>query len=484
VGNDDDAIWTFGEVRFDEAAWDLRVAGTPIRLERKPLELLGQLVRHPGEILTKDELFEAVWPGRVVVEGALTNAVAKLRRAIDDAAQDVVEVVPRLGYRLNAQVTRVPRELTVPAVRLAPGDGVPRRPGFRLVELLGGHGGIEVWRARQPRTGEARVFKIACGGLRLASLKREVTVARLLREALGARDDLVALLDWDFDNEPCWVEFRDAGERLDAWGARHPDADRAQRLDFAARIADVVAKAHEAGVLHKDIKPGNVLVAGSDGDWQVRLADFGSSGVLDPARLEALGITRMGLTDLAATPGREGTLDYLAPEILAGGMPTTRSDLYSLGLLVYQLLVGDFRARLLPGWEQPVADELLAADIARATHQDPDQRFASAADLARCLRTLEDRRARAAWDEATTGLAAARQAKQRRMKQAARPLGVGIGLLILGTTLLTSAGFTAQFESAAARGSPAWLTWGLAFWGVVLAGLGARVLARVQAEAT
>lgn len=102
------ARWRFGTTEFDELRWELRVRGQVVAMERKPLEVLGQLLRHPGEVVSKDELLESAWAGRVVVENALSNAVAKLRRAIGDEDQTVLVTVPRVGYRLQAVVERNP----------------------------------------------------------------------------------------------------------------------------------------------------------------------------------------------------------------------------------------------------------------------------------------------------------------------------------------------------------------------------------------
>ena len=86
--------WTFGNAEFDEARWQLRVAGQDVELEHKPLEVLQYLLRHAGEAVTKDELLAEVWAGRIVVEAVLTNAVGKLRRALADEAQDIVTTLP------------------------------------------------------------------------------------------------------------------------------------------------------------------------------------------------------------------------------------------------------------------------------------------------------------------------------------------------------------------------------------------------------
>src|SRR5690606_20132028 len=75
--------WRFGAVEFDEARHELRVSGLPVEVEHKPLQVLTLLLRHVGEVVTKEELFDTVWAGRVTVDHVLATAVGKLRKALD-----------------------------------------------------------------------------------------------------------------------------------------------------------------------------------------------------------------------------------------------------------------------------------------------------------------------------------------------------------------------------------------------------------------
>ena len=113
---------------------------------------------------------------------------------------------------------------------------------------------------------------------------------------------------------------------------------RGNRIELIARIADALAAAHAIGVLHKDLKPANVLIAPTPANPDVRLADFGSGRALEPERLAALGITRLGMTENRADGDTtSGTLFYLAPELIAGGAATVRADIYALGVMLYQI---------------------------------------------------------------------------------------------------------------------------------------------------
>ena len=228
------------------------------------------------------------------------------------------------------------------------------------------------------------MFKFARGGERLSAIKREATLMRVLRDTLGERDDFVRVLDWNFETEPCFLECEYGGESLPEWAGAHGEFagwNQAQRLDFFLQVAVAVDAAHGVGVLHKDIKPANILVRPRrDGGWQACLTDFGSSRLLQPGRLAELGITGLGLTVTRPDAGSSGgTPLYLAPELVAGQPPTVRSDLYALGVLLYQLLVGDLRRPMAPGWERDIDDPLLVEDISRATDGDPARRLGSVA---------------------------------------------------------------------------------------------------------
>lgn len=386
--------WTFGNAEFDEGRWQLRVAGNDVELERKPLEVLQYLLRHAGEAVTKDELLGSTWAGRVVVEAVLTNAIGKLRKALGDEGMDIVMTLPRVGYRLAVPVSRKTVEFVPTESRLEAGDTVPRRSNWCLETALARTDGNEVWLARHGKTKEVRVFKFSLAGKGLNGLKREVTIARLLREALGERDDFVHVLDWDFEEAPFFVESDYGGVSLDRWPTvgKIADVPLSKRLDLFVQAAEAVAAAHGIGVLHKDLKPANLLIYGEGDEARLRVADFGSSRLFDSGRLDELGITHLGLTQTASLSSESGTPLYLAPEVIGGSSASIKSDVYALGVTLYQFLVGDFTRPLAPGWESDIDDSLLRQDIGDAANGDPAKRLDSSAMLADQIRNLAARR--------------------------------------------------------------------------------------------
>lgn len=116
-------------------------------MERKPLEVLALLLRHAGEVVTRDELIESVWVGRVTVDNVLANAIAKLRKALGETNAEHLLTQPRVGYRLAAPVERVAvgRKLAS-RLDLVAGTPVPTRPHFILQRQLGSSHGSELAR--------------------------------------------------------------------------------------------------------------------------------------------------------------------------------------------------------------------------------------------------------------------------------------------------------------------------------------------------
>ncbi len=445
-------LWQFGNATLDGAALELRVDGELVAIEPRPLEMLLALLRHPGEVVTKDELLESVWPGRVVTEGVLVKAAAKVRAALGDDDAQIVRTVHGYGYRLVADVRVLPQERSSPAASaldLVGGDAVPNRPHWRLQRTLGEGGHGEVWLAQHAKTREHRVFKFARTAAALIALKREITLFRLLHDSLGDRPDLVPLLDWSLDEPPYFIEsaWSPAGSLLD-WSqgiGGIASVPLAQRIALVAQVAEALSAAHGVGVLHKDIKPANILIGiGTDDEPYALLGDFGSGRVLDLQQLEALGITRLGYTRTlvdSADP-TSGTPLYLAPEVMAGHAQTLRSDIYSLGVLLYQMIVGDLRRPLAPGWEREIDDDILREDITACVDGDPQRRLADAAELARRLRELEPRRvARMQAQSAAVQLQQAREQAERMRRKRRVALALAA---VAGLGLLVSLGFHLQ----------------------------------------
>lgn len=294
--------YRFGTAEFDEVRVELRVDGEIVKIQRRPLDVLTVLLQHAGEMVTREELREAVWHNRITVDNVLDTALMKLRQALGERNSGLIRTQPRVGFRLVGPVERVAvgrhfsGELSLDA-----GQPAPHRENFLLRRRLGSSARNEVWLARHAKTQERRVYKFSACGAGLAALKREAAVNRLLRETLGEREDFVRILDWNFEEPPFFLECEYGGENLLEWAARclggaSPD----ERVKLLARAADAVAAAHSVGVLHKDLKPANLLISGQAGALQVRVTDFGSAQLLTPDRVAAVLLLEMAAKDIAA----------------------------------------------------------------------------------------------------------------------------------------------------------------------------------------
>lgn len=148
--------YRFANVEFNEASFQLLVGGRPVDVQRKPLEVLALLLRHVGEVVTKDELLESVWSGTLPVENVVANAVNKLRSALGEQGGARIVTQARVGYRLSGPIDRIAvgRSFTS-QLELRADMPVPFRLNFQLSELLGQSESNEVWVGVHSKTGNS-----------------------------------------------------------------------------------------------------------------------------------------------------------------------------------------------------------------------------------------------------------------------------------------------------------------------------------------
>lgn len=198
----------------------------------------------------------------------------------------------------------------------------------------------------------------------------------------------------EWDHNPLivseYVRGRDLRERLDGDGPYDPVAAIALGID----IADALAAAHAEGIVHRDLKPENIMLPDAGG---VKLVDFGIARVLDAADTTRTNLTAPGV--LVGTPA------YMTPEQLQGLPIDHRSDLFALGVVLYEAgtgshpFAGRTRATTLNnilqleppplGSRRPMAFGPLEPIVARCLKKSPDQRFASATELLAALRQAQ-----------------------------------------------------------------------------------------------
>ena len=263
----------------------------------------------------------------------------------------------------------------------------PRRiASYILLEPLG-HGGMAVvYRARQESLDRTVAVKVLSENLAASTefmerFRREARTAANLRHPnvitvhdFGEDERGVPYLVLEYIEGPTLADLMDVG------------LDDSRIPDLLDQIAAGLDYAHAHGVIHRDIKPGNVLTTE---DGRVVLADFGLAWLLEGAHLTMTG-------------GVIGTPEYMSPEQAAGEPIDHRSDVYALGVVLYEMLVGErpFIAEtpiavLLKHLQDPAPSVLLARPdlppavgdvLAKVLVKDPADRYASAGELARAFR--------------------------------------------------------------------------------------------------
>ena len=277
--------------------------------------------------------------------------------------------------------------------RLASSDSVPVggfTPGviladrYRIIGLLGRGGMGEVYRADDLKLGQAVALKFLPRALAGDPVRRERFFAEVRITRQLSHPNICRVYDIAEVNGQHFLsmEYID-GEDLASLLPRIGYLSNEKALDIARQLVAGLAAAHERGVLHRDLKPANVMI---DGRGRVRITDFGLA---------------VAATDEAQAAEMSGTPAYMAPEQLAGKGATVRSDLYALGLVLYELYTGKraFNAPTLaelreqkegatpipPSELRPGIDPVVERVIARCLERDPRQRPASAAQLAASL---------------------------------------------------------------------------------------------------
>jgi serine/threonine-protein kinase len=266
--------------------------------------------------------------------------------------------------------------------RFTPGTIVAER--YRIVALLGRGGMGEVYRAEDLRLSQVLAIKFLPEALArdesaLARFHSEVRVARQV-----SHPNVCRVFDiGDADGVPfLTMEYVD-GEDLSSLIRRIGRLPEDKATEISRQVCAGLAAAHDRGVVHRDLKPSNVML---DGTGKARITDFGLAGIA---------------ANIQGAEVRAGTPAYMAPEQLAGKEVTVRSDIYSLGLVMFEILTGRraYDAATLPelmkAREQGTItnpstivkdlDPLIERVILRCLEKDPAKRPASAMQVAAAL---------------------------------------------------------------------------------------------------
>src|SRR5213080_487912 len=266
--------------------------------------------------------------------------------------------------------------------RFTPGQFLAER--YRIVALAGRGGMGEVFRAEDLTLGQIVAMKflperLSQDARALARFYAEVRNARQVSHPNVCRVFDIGETDGTLFLTMEYVDGEDLASVVRRIGRLSPD----KATEIARQICAGLAAAHERGVIHRDLKPANIML---DGAGKIRITDFGLAGIA---------------ASIQGEEARAGTPAYMAPEQLAGREVTTRSDIYSLGLVLYEILTGQraFEASTLrelvrlresgtithPSTLVRDLDPLIERVILRCLESDPDKRPASALQVAAAL---------------------------------------------------------------------------------------------------
>ena len=284
----------------------------------------------------------------------------------------------------------------IPAVfNLSPGT---RFGIYEILQRLGAGGMGEVYRARDTRLER----EVAIKTLSLERCSQPEALARFEQEARSAcalnHPNIVTIYELGHTDGTRYIAMELVhGETLREMLVTGPVPFR-KAVAIAAQIADALAKAHEIGLVHRDLKPENLMVST---DAAVKILDFGLAKLRDPNPLSDSEAT----TNITQDGAVMGTVGYMSPEQATGSEVDFRSDQFSFGSVLYELVTGlpAFRkkthaetiAAILR--DQPERARMLQAPppflwiVERCLAKDPKQRYGSTRDLARDLAAVKDR---------------------------------------------------------------------------------------------
>lgn len=268
------------------------------------------------------------------------------------------------------------------------GDTLSNR--YRLIARIAGGGMGDVYRGHDLLLDRSVAVKVLQPGL----ASDPELVARFKNEARAAarltHSNVVAVYDWGSEDELTYfmvMEYVSGTDLRDVLVTRG-SVPVEQAVEITAGVCDALGAAHVGGLVHRDVKPENVLIARSG---TVKVADFGIAAVVDADRTAPGGVI-------------PGTLRYLAPEQASGREATPASDLWAAGTLLSELITGApplqgagvdlirrraTEAPVPPSALIPGIPKSVDAIVMRACAVDPEQRFASAPEMAAALRRTQ-----------------------------------------------------------------------------------------------
>lgn len=283
---------------------------------------------------------------------------------------------------------------------------------YEILGLLGSGGMSQVYRARDTRLGRIVAIKVIGGAS--SDPRAERRLQREARHASSLAHPYICTIHEidEANGRPFIVMEHVEGRTLHDYVKDGPLA-LADLLRFGLQITEALDHAHQRGVIHRDLKSANVVIAA---DGPAKVLDFGLS-----TRLPATTAGRISMSSAMETATVAGTVSHMAPEVLLGHQPDPRGDIWALGVLLYEMASGDLpfngetpfetSSAVLHADPAPLPSRVplaLRLVIQRCLTKDPSRRYQNAADVRAALVAIERRK----WTQLTTLLLVARYGRR------------------------------------------------------------------------
>ena len=379
-----------GTFELDLRSGELRANDQKTVLQEQPLQILRMLVEREGEIVSREEIRKRLWPNDTIVEfdHSINAAIKNLRRALGDSADEpkFIETLARRGYRLMVAAERVSTDDSSGAVAaVADGGAVRLQPEpsllgkkvahYRVMEVIGAGGMGLVYKAEDLKLGRQVALKFLPEEL----LTDPAALQRFEREAQTASSlnhpNICTIHEIEEDEAKPFIvmellQGETLRDRLSGLAGAKKTLSLDDLVDIAVQICSGLEAAHAKSIIHRDIKPANIFLLASG---QAKILDFGVAKLVEapdfsPSKVNDKDIalqTGPGLepnsfdgphlraeahppaTPLEATLTRTGaalgTIGYMSPEQVRGEKLDARTDLFSLGLVLYEMATGAAR---------------------------------------------------------------------------------------------------------------------------------------------